>query len=365
MLGRCKRSVNPVLSAKKLVSLSVSMVSPPSSDEARPAGPVPVSAGDDGPGDDGEHHTGTVVSSTGSWYEVQTEGGLVSSKARGKFRLRSEDVTNPLAVGDRVTLRLAEDGTGFITEIHERHNALVRRAAGRRAGRRHIIVANVDTAWAVQAVCRPKLNPGFVDRFLVMAGVCEIPAGLIFNKTDLLHSGNEEHVASLRALYESLGYPVLMTSAIEGRGLDAVKETLTGHLSVFSGPSGAGKSTLLNAVEPGLGLRTGTVSEKTSKGRHTTTHAALYPLSGGGFVADTPGIREFGILDLEPDELCHFFVEFFDYLDECRFPDCTHDHEPGCAVKEAVEAGAIDRRRYESYLNILDALREGTANVGR
>ena len=342
----------------------VNSASPPSPDDASPAGPLPSHGPETA--DDETLRTGTVVSSTGSWYEVQTIEGLVSSKARGKLRLREEDVTNPIAVGDRVTLRLAEDGTGYITEIHERQNALTRRAAGRRAGRRHIIVANVDAAWAVQAVRKPRLNAGFLDRFLVMAGVCEIPAGIIFNKTDLTRPEDEARVASLRALYEGeLGYPVLLTSATEGNGLDEVREALEGRLSVLSGPSGAGKSTLLNTIEPGLDLRIGAVSEKTNKGRHTTTHAALYPLSGGGFVADTPGIREFGILDLEPDELGHFFVEFFDYLDDCRFPDCTHDHEPGCAVKQAVDAGAIDPRRYQSYLSILDALREGEANVGR
>lgn len=340
----------------------------PATDEntdACPAGPVPDA---EPPAEDREHRTGTVVSSTGSWYEVQTAGGLVSSKARGKLRLREENTTNPIAVGDRVTLRIAsEDGTGYITAIHERENALTRRAAGSRAGQRHVIVANVDAAWAVQAVRRPKLNPGFLDRFLVMAAVCEIPAGIIFNKTDLARPEDEERVASLRALYERLDYPVLMTSATGGEGIEAVKDALEGRLSVLSGPSGAGKSTLLNAVQPGLGLRTGKVSDKTNKGRHTTTHAALYPLNsldGGGFVADTPGIREFGILDLDPDELCHFFVEFFDYLDDCKFPDCTHDHEPGCAIKAAVEAGEIDERRYESYLSILQSLREGEAQVG-
>ena len=335
------------------------------SSSAPPAGPVPTGDAEQSTESDEEHRTGTVVSSTGSWYEVQTAGGLVSSKASGKLRLRDEDVTNPLAVGDRVTLRISpEDGTGYITAIHERENALTRRAAGRRAGQRHVIVANVDAAWAVQAVRRPRLNPGFLDRFLVMAAVCDIPAGIIFNKTDLTRPEDEERVASLRALYEDLGYLVLMTSATEGEGVAAVKDALEGRLSVLSGPSGAGKSTLLNAIEPGLGLRTGAVSDKTNKGRHTTTHAALYPLTDladGSFVADTPGIREFGILDLEPDELCHFFVEFFDYLDGCKFIDCTHDHEPGCAIKEAVEAGEIDERRYESYLNILQSLREGEA----
>lgn len=320
---------------------------------AAPAGPVSPDAAT---GEAGQR-TGTVVSSTGSWYEVQTKAGLVSAKVRGKFRLREDDVTNPVAVGDRVTLRMNEDGTGLITEIHARRNKLTRRAAGHRTGQRHVIVANVDAAWAVQAVRRPRLDAGFIDRFLVMAGVFDVPAGLIFNKTDLIRPKDEAHVASLRERYEDLGYPVLMTSATEGDGIEAVHEALAGQTSVFSGPSGAGKTTLLNAVEPGLGLRTGAVSERSGLGRHTTTHAALYPLSGGGFVADTPGIRAFGLLDLEPDELGHFFVEFFDYLDDCKFPDCTHDHEPGCAVQAAVERGEIAEARYENYLKLLDAIR--------
>ncbi len=312
------------------------------------------------------YRTGTVTRSTGSWYEVQTEEGVVSSKVRGKFRLEDTDTTNPVAVGDRVTLRLSEeDGTGFITAIHDRHNKLSRRAAGRRAGKEHVIVANVDRAWAVQAVRRPRFNAGFVDRFLVMAGVHEIPAGIVFNKTDLLRKKDCEEIDFFRTLYAGLGYAVHSTSAETGEGIPTLREAFAGRTNVVSGPSGVGKTTLLNAVEPGLDLRTGAVSEKTRKGRHTTTYASLHPLTGGGFVADTPGIREFGLVDLDPDELSHFFVEFFPLLDDCRFPNCTHDHEPGCAVKEAVDEGAITEERYASYLNMLDALREGADNVGR
>ena len=314
----------------------------------------------------GGEAVGTVMRSTGSWYDVQTPAGAVAARARGKFRLEEGSQTNPVAVGDRVTLRLGEgeDDTGLITEIQPRRNTLSRRAAGRRVGREHVIVANVDMAWAVQAARRPRFNPGFVDRFLVMAGVHEIPAGLVINKTDLLR-GPEEALDFYCDLYRDLGYPVLLTSAASGAGLEAFRAALLGKTNVVAGPSGAGKSTLLNAVEPALDLRTGAVSEKTQKGKHTTTYAALYPLVGGGFVADTPGIREFGLVDLDPDELGHFFAEFFDYLDDCRFPNCTHDHEPGCAVKKAVDEGAITEARYESYLNILDGLLEGETNVGR
>jgi ribosome biogenesis GTPase len=296
----------------------------------------------------------------GQWLDVQVDDRVVPSRIRGKFRLEEQDVTNPVAVGDHVTLRLNEDDdTGLITDIHERRNKLSRRAAGHRAGREHVIVANIDRAWGVQAVHLPKINPGFIDRFLVMAEIYEIPAGLVFNKIDLMRPKDRDRIESLRVLYSELGYPVHMTSATEGTGLEGFQEALADKINVVTGPSGVGKSTLLNAVEPGLEIDTGAVSEKTRKGTHTTTHAALHALSGGGYVVDTPGIREFGILDLQPDELAFFFVEFLPYLNECRFDDCTHDHEPGCAIKNAVEAGEVNERRYESYLNILDSLRSG------
>lgn len=308
---------------------------------------------------DSAHREGLVTRSTGRWLDVQIDDRVVPSRIRGKFRLEEQDVTNPVAVGDRVTIRLSEDGTGLITEIHERRNKLSRRAAGHRAGREHVLVANVDLAWGVQAVRLPRLNPGFIDRFLVMAEVYEIPAALIINKIDLMRPKDRTEIDALRGLYEQLGYPVLLTSATEGTGLDPLREQLHDKINVITGPSGVGKSTLLNAIEPGLELETAGVSEKTRKGTHTTTYAALHALSEGGYVVDTPGIREFGILDLEPDELAFFFVEFLPYMNECRFDDCTHDHEPGCAVKAAVASGDISERRYESYLNILHSLRSG------
>ena len=304
---------------------------------------------------------GLVIRSTGSWYDVRTDDGeTVRARLRGRFRLDAIEIdeTNPLAVGDRVVLTMGEDETGMITDIEPRENQLSRRAPGKRgAVREHVIVANVDRAWCVQSTFGPKVNPGFVDRFLVAAETRHIPAGLVLNKADLLE-GNEraqEAMAFWQELYEGLGYPVLLTSAETGLGVDAFRAALADRVSVVAGPSGVGKSSLLNAVEPGLGLRTSEVSEKTQKGRHTTTFATLLR-AGGGWVADTPGIREFGLWDLGPDELDGYFVEFRPFLDDCRFPDCSHVHEPSCAVQAAVDRDAITPERYGSYVAMLETV---------
>ena len=314
----------------------------------------------------GEHHAeGVIIRSTGSWYDVRINDTIVPSKVRGKFRLVEDDVTNPVAVGDRVTVRLNPDDTGFIIEIHERKNQLSRRAAGRRVGREHVIVANIDCVWIIQSVKHPKPNPGFIDRVLVVTEAHEIDAGLVINKLDLLREKDHSEVDAVCDLYESLGYDVIRTSAETGDGCDELREALVGQTSVLTGPSGAGKSSLLNVIEPELELRTKEVSEKTRKGRHTTTYASLFPLTGGGYIVDTPGIREFGVLNIEPWELSHFFVEFQSPLEKCRFPTCTHDHEPDCGVKDAVDEGEIAEQRYRSYLNILDSIQLGAKDVGR
>jgi ribosome biogenesis GTPase len=302
---------------------------------------------------------GIVTRSTGSWYHVRTDGDTIRSRVRGKFRLTKQDVTNPVAVGDEVTIRISqEDGTGLIMEIHERRNKLSRRAAGHRAGEEHVMVANVDRAWIVQSVRRPQFNPSFIDRLLVATSAAQIPAGLIINKIDLMDTALQPDVMDLHLRYRDLGYPVHVTSAITGVGLDHVREALQDEVNVITGPSGTGKSSLLNALEPGLDVKIGEVSESTAKGTHTTTHAELHPLSFGGYLVDTPGIREFGVRNVHPNDLAHFFPEMAPYVNACQFPDCTHDHEPGCAVKQAAEQGAVHPARHDSYLRILHSIQE-------
>ena len=314
---------------------------------------------------DEEIHEGVVIRSTGSWYEVRIGDRTIPSKMRGRFRLGDRDETNPVAVGDRVTIRMNEDKTGMITEIADRTNKLSRRAAGKRIGLEHVIVANIDMVWTIQSFMLPKPNPGFIDRVLVMAEAHEIQAGIVFNKLDLLQK-NESFIArELPDLYAELGYQVLLTSAKTHQGLEALKEALSNKTSVVTGPSGVGKSMLLNAIEPSLDIDTRSVSQKTRKGRHATTYVSLYPLSIGGYVVDTPGIREFGVLEIEPWELSHYFVEFKLYFNNCRFPTCTHDHEPDCGIKQALSDGLITEQRYFSYLNILFSLRLGEKDVGR
>ena len=307
--------------------------------------------------------SGLVVRSTGSWYDVVTDAGeTIKARIRGRFRLDAQEIdeTNPLAVGDRVTLRVDTDGVGMVTGIEPRQNQLSRRAAGRKAAiKEHVMVANVDRVWCIQSTFGPKLNAGFVDRLLVAAEASHIPAGLVINKIDLIADNDraQEAIAFWTDLYRQLGYPVLLTSADTGEGVGAFRDALANQTSVVSGPSGVGKSSLLNAVEPGLDLRTSEISDKTQKGRHTTTFATLHPLAGG-WVADTPGVREWGIWDMAPTELGGYFVEFRPFIPDCRFPDCTHDHEPGCAVADAEERGEIAPERYGSYLQMLESVRE-------
>ncbi|MCS7154744.1 MAG: ribosome small subunit-dependent GTPase A [Bacteroidota bacterium] len=302
--------------------------------------------------------TGKVVVSHGAWYEVDLgEAGRVRARIRGRFRIGDRTEIHPVVVGDEVRVRLEPDGTGLILERLPRRNQLVRRAAGGQ-NLAQVLVANVDLAICVQSVHQPRFNPGFLDRFLVAAESYGIPGALCVNKIDLAQKRDWRWLEPLLRVYAALGYPVVRTSAHTGEGLAELRALLSGRVCVFSGPSGVGKSSLLNALQPGLKLRVGEVSPATEKGRHTTTFVALYRLDLGGYVVDTPGLREFGLWNISPEELGHYFPEMRSLLGACRFHNCTHAHEPGCAVREAVARGAIAPWRYESYLAMLATLEE-------
>ena len=302
--------------------------------------------------------TGLVVRSTGSWLDVLADHVLVAARVRGKLRLLDEEATNPVAVGDVVSLRWDDDGTALITDRVPRRNTLSRLAAGHRISVEHVLAANLDAVWIIQAVAQPRFNPGFVDRVLVMAEVAEIDVGIVINKMDLIQNERRQaEIESAATTYGRLGYSVCFTSALAGQeGVAQFAHALACRTSILVGPSGAGKSTLLNAIQPGLGLRTSEISERTGKGTHTTTFAARFELESGGAVIDTPGLREFGLWGIEAEDLGGFFRDFVPVAESCRFYNCTHSHEPGCAVKEAVELGTINERRYQSYLSMLTEL---------
>lgn len=297
--------------------------------------------------------TGTVIRTTGSWYDVRTDGGeTVKSRIRGRLRLKGVRSTNPVVVGDRIVGERDEDGIGAICEVEPRRNYIIRRASNL-SKESHIIAANLDRALLVVTLFSPTTAPEFIDRFLVTCEAYRVPVTILLAKADLA-AEDPEAVAAFKATYESAGYPVLEVSALDGTGIETVRELLKGHTTLLAGNSGVGKSTLAGAVEPGLDIRTGDISESHHKGRHTTTFSTMYPLSSGGFLIDTPGIKGFGLIDIDDAELWHYFPEMMRLAPQCRFYNCTHVHEPGCAVREAVERGEVAWSRYESYLKMLD-----------
>lgn len=299
---------------------------------------------------------GRIIQSTGKWYKVTTdEGDTIDCMLPGKFRLEEKEVTNPVAVGDFVQIESNEDGTAMIREIMDRENYIPRQATHGRRGEQ-ILVANIDRAWVVQSIKQPKLNLGFTDRFLVTCEAYEIPAGIIINKMDLANNKAKRFIEEITGLYKNLGYEVVATSIHDKESINRVTQHVTGKTSVFIGPSGAGKTSLLNAIDPELELKVGEISSYSQKGKHTTTFARLVPLAAGGTLVDTPGIREFGIVNIEKSELSLFFPEMAEPRQYCKFYNCTHYHEPNCGVVQAYEEGNIDPGRYESYLNILDSL---------
>lgn len=299
---------------------------------------------------------GLVVKNTGSWYVVKADdGSMVDCKIKGNFRLRGIRTTNPVAVGDRVVLRLNDDGTAFITEIAPRRNYIIRRASNL-SKESHIIGANVDQAFLVVSMAEPMTSTVFIDRFLATAEAYDVPAVLVVNKMDLLDAEGRELCDALRMLYEdSIGYRVFGVSAVTGEGIDALAAMLPGKITLMSGNSGVGKSSLLNRLIPGQHARTAEISIAHHTGMHTTTFSEMYPLAdGSGYLIDTPGIKGFGTIDFNPDQVAHYFPEIFRESHHCRYANCTHVHEPGCAVKEALAGHRISESRYASYLSIIE-----------
>jgi ribosome biogenesis GTPase len=288
---------------------------------------------------------GLITRAQSGFFTVHTERGPVICQVRGRLKKARRD-TDLVAAGDRVRVRVLEDGSGVIESLEPRSRALSRRAPTARGPVEQVIVANPDQAVFVFSCADPPPNFRVLDRFLVVAERQGIPALICANKMDLVEAKSAREAFGV---YQEIGYPVLFTSAKRGRGIGALRKALLGKLTVLSGPSGAGKTSLLNALEPGLGLRTRAVREKSRKGHHTTVVPELLPLKGGGFVADTPGLRSVGLWDIEPEELDAYFPEIRPLVEGCSFSDCTHLHEPGCAVIAAVERGDIDPERYDSY----------------
>ncbi|MBR1593210.1 MAG: ribosome small subunit-dependent GTPase A [Alloprevotella sp.] len=301
---------------------------------------------------------GLVVRSTGSWYDVLTDDGeRVPCKVKGNFRLRGIRSTNPVAVGDRV--HIVRDGTSaFITEIEERRNFIVRRASNL-SKQSHILAANVDACLLVATLRRPETSTTFMDRCLASAEAYRVAAAIAFNKTDLLNPAERQEQAALAEMYRRIGYEVFEISALDAATLSPLREYLRGKRTLIAGNSGVGKSTLLNALIPTANVRTAEISEAHQTGMHTTTFSELFPLPEGGSLIDIPGIKGFGTFNMAREEIAHYFPEIFHTSRECRFDNCTHTHEPGCAVQHALECGQIAASRYASYLSMLEDEEEG------
>ena len=302
---------------------------------------------------------GTVIKSSGSVYGVRAiDGTVVDCRVKGNFRLKGIRSTNPVAVGDNVIFDMREDGTAYIVDILERKNYIVRKASNL-SKQSHILAANLDLCFLIVTVSHPVTATTFIDRFLASAEAYRVPVVIVFNKTDLYNNTEQEELEYLTALYESIGYRCLHTSTVTNSGIDTLKEMMQGKTSLFAGNSGVGKSSLVNAISPEIAAKVGEISKTHDTGMHTTTYTEMFEFMPDGYIVDTPGVKGFGTFDMEVEEISHYFVEFFELSKDCRYGNCTHTHEPGCAVLEALERGEIAPSRYQSYLSMLEDKEEG------
>lgn len=298
---------------------------------------------------------GLVTKTTGSWIQVRRpDGSHIDCKLKGQFKIHGKKTTNPVAVGDKVDfIDLVDQGVGLINNIHDRYNYIIRKAT-KLSKVYHIIASNIDQAYLVVTAAFPRTSAGFIDRFLTTSEAYHIPAGLIFNKLDLYNEKVMNYYHQLLEIYKSVGYPCISISALTGQNIDEVRQTLKGKTTLLSGHSGVGKTALINSLQPDLNLRVGQISEYHEKGKHTTTFAEMIEMKDGSFIIDTPGIREFGLSDFRKEEVAERFPEFRALQLDCQFHNCSHIHEPRCAVKKALEEGKIHSSRYRSYLAIMN-----------
>jgi len=302
------------------------------------------------------HKQGTVIRSTGSWYTVMTsDREIIECKIKGRFKIKGLRTTNPVAVGDHVEIEISPSGDGVIIDIHERKNYIIRKAT-KLSKATHIIASNIDQAVVIVSLIKPRTSSGFVDRFLTTAEAYHIPASIVFNKYDIYDTKTIQQLEYFVDVYEGIGYNCLVTSVPDQMQLDHFKKILTGKVSLLAGHSGVGKSALINAVDTSLKLKEGLISEYHEKGKHTTTFAEMFELGFGGFIIDTPGIKEFGLVAFEKEELGQRFPEMRRLMHDCRFNNCLHVDEPGCAVLHALSKNEIAEFRYLNYLNMLENL---------